>query len=106
MKRLVFLGVMAIACSGATLAAATPGVKTGAQTRYVVLYDATASPAAAKAAINQAGGRLLRVNARVGVATVVSANPNFRARAASSPALAGVARNRSIGSVPSYAPWR
>ena len=88
MKRLIFLGVMAIACSGATLAAATPGVKTGAQTRYVVLYDATASPAAAKAAINQAGGRLLRVNARVGVATVVSANPNFRAEGGL------VARNR------------
>ena len=104
MKRLIFLGVMAIACSGATLAAATPGVKTGAQTRYVVLYDATASPAAAKAAINQAGGRLLRVNARVGVATVVSANPTFRARAASSPAIEGVAQNRSIGSVPSSAP--
>ena len=104
MKRLIFLAVMAIACSGATLAAATPGAKTGAPTRYVVLYDATASPAAAKAAINQAGGRLLRVNARVGVATVVSANPNFRARVTSSTAIEGVARNRSIGSVPSSAP--
>ena len=51
MKRLIFLGLVAFVCSGATLAAATPEVKTGAQKRYVVLYEKSASPAAAQAAI-------------------------------------------------------
>ena len=77
MKRLIFLGVVAFVCSGATLAAATPEVKAGAQKRYVVLYEKTASPAAAQAAITHAGGRVLQANSRVGVATVVSANPGL-----------------------------
>jgi lantibiotic leader peptide-processing serine protease len=97
MKRLIFLGVVAVACSGTTLAAATPEAKTGALKRYVVLYEASASPAAAKAAIKEAGGRLLRANTQVGVATVVSANPDFLSKAASSIAIEGVARDRVIG---------
>mgnify|MGYP003693576699 CR=1 FL=1 len=53
MKRLIFLGVVAFVCSGATLAAATPEVAAGAQKRYVVLYEKSASPAAAQAAITR-----------------------------------------------------
>ena len=92
MKRLIFLGVVAFVCSGATLAAATPEVKAGAQKRYVVLYEKSASPAAAQAAITRAGGRVLQANSRVGVATVVSANPDFLGTATSSAAIEGVAR--------------
>ena len=99
MKRLIFLGVVAFVCSGATLAAATPELKAGAQTRYVVLYE-NASPAAAQAAITRAGGRVLQANSRVGVATVVSANPDFLGTATSSAAIEGVAPNRVIGTAP------
>ena len=104
MRRLIFLGAVAVVCSGTTLAAATPEARTGAQKHYVVLYEANASPAAAKAAIDKAGGRLLRVNTRVGVATVVSANPNFLGRATSSVAIEGVARDRAIGTAPTREP--
>ena len=104
MKRLIFLGVMAFACSGATLAAATPQVHAGAQKRYVVLYEKSASPAAARAAITEAGGRVLEANTRVGVATVVSANPDFRDVATSSVAIEGVAPNRVIGTAPAREP--
>jgi subtilisin family serine protease len=86
---------VAAACLGATLGAATPEARTAAQTRYVVLYQPNASPASAKAAIAAAGGHILRVNWRVGV---VSANPDFRDRAASTAAVEGVAQDRVIGS--------
>ena len=104
MKRLIFLGVMAFACSGATLAAATPQVQAGAEKRYVVLYEKSASPAAARTAITEAGGRVLQANTRVGVATVVSANPDFRGMATSSDAIKGVAPNRVIGTAPARQP--
>ncbi len=57
MKRLIFLGVVAFVCSGATLAAATPEVKAGAQKRYVVLYEKSAS-ADARAARGHEGPQL------------------------------------------------
>jgi subtilisin family serine protease len=104
MKRLIFLGVVAFVCSGATLAAATPEVKAGAQKRYVVLYEKSASPAAAQAAITRAGGRVLQANSRVGVATVVSANPDFLGTVTSSAAIEGVAPNRVIGTAPAREP--
>ena len=98
MNRWIFLGVVAAACLGATLGAATPEARTAAQTRYVVLYEPNASPASARAAIVAAGGRILHANTRVGVATVVSASPSFRDRAASSAVIKGVAQDRVIGS--------
>ena len=104
MRRFILLGVVIAACWGATLAAATPESTTGAEKRYVVLYEANASLAAARAAINEAGGRVLRVNARIGVATVVSANQEFLGMAASSAAIKGVARNKAIGAAPKPAP--
>jgi len=98
MNRWIFLGVVAAVCLGATLGAATPDAQTAAQTRYVVLYEPNASPGAARAAIVEAGGRILHANTRVGVATVVSASPSFRDRAASSAVIEGVAQDRVIGS--------
>ena len=66
-------------------------------TRYIVLYEPNASPAALKGAVKQAGGRILRANGKVGVATVVSSNTRFRAEAARSAVIDGVARNVPIG---------
>ncbi len=58
------------------------------------------SPEAAHAAITAAGGRIVKENDRVGVATVRTNNPNFAALARQQAALFGVARNRQIGQAP------
>jgi subtilisin family serine protease len=68
---------------------------------YVVAYADGASTAAARAAVKAAGGTILKENARVGVATVRSANPAFVRAAAGQRALVGAARNRPIGRIPS-----
>ena len=54
-------------------------------------------PRRCKAAVKQADGRILRANGKVGVATVVSSNTRFRAEAARSAVIDGVARNVPIG---------
>jgi lantibiotic leader peptide-processing serine protease len=65
------------------------GVAAPAHARtYVVLYRAGVPAAQARAAVERAGGRVLRENDRVGVATVSARS----ARALRSPLLAGVAR--------------
>jgi lantibiotic leader peptide-processing serine protease len=65
--------------------------------KYIVLYEQGASPAAVKKAVKQAKGRILRANNRVGVATAISASPRFRGAAEASAAIKGVARNIPIG---------
>jgi lantibiotic leader peptide-processing serine protease len=70
------------------------------QDQYVVLYAEQASVTAARAAVAAAGGRIVKENARVGVATVVSSNLNFLATARSQRALAGAMRNHAVGQIP------
>jgi subtilisin family serine protease len=65
-----------------------------------VVYEAGMSKAAARNAIRAAGGTLVRENKAVGVATVVSRNPNFITEAASTRALFGAVRNRPLGKLP------
>jgi lantibiotic leader peptide-processing serine protease len=67
---------------------------------YVVLYEQGAPAAKARAAIERAGGRIVRENRKVGVATVRSANARFVRLVARSRAVYGAARNRSIGYAP------
>jgi subtilisin family serine protease len=67
---------------------------------YVVVYEQGASPASARAAVKAAGGKIVRENRAVGVATVRSSSSNFESRATKAKAIKGVAPNRSIGSVP------
>ena len=79
---LVFAVVLALA---AAMVAPAGGPSTagrseaaGAKTeRYVVLYAKGASLAAARTAVKEAGGRIVRENTRVGLATVDSANGDF-----------------------------
>jgi lantibiotic leader peptide-processing serine protease len=73
---------------------------------YVVAYADGVSAATARAAVKAAGGTILKENARVGVATVKSANPSFIAAAARQSALVGAARNRPIGQAPGGAQAR
>ena len=65
--------------------------------QYVVLYEQGATPAAARAAIKKSGGKVLRENATIGLATVVSKNPNFAKVATRTKALRSVGRNRPFG---------
>jgi hypothetical protein len=67
---------------------------------YVVAYADGASAAAARAAVRAAGGRIVKENSRVGVATVKSSNPAFIAAASRQSALVGAARNRPLGKAP------
>ncbi|MDQ3432884.1 MAG: S8 family serine peptidase, partial [Actinomycetota bacterium] len=67
---------------------------------YVVLYERGASKAAAKRAIERAGGRITRANGKVGYALVKASDPQFAARVEASDAIVGAARNRIIGRAP------
>ncbi|WP_312874277.1 S8 family peptidase [Actinomadura litoris] len=72
----------------------------GAASEYVVLYNEDVSPGRAHAAVKAAGGRIVHENTDVGVATVVSRNPDFTTDAMEHRALEGVAHNRVIGEAP------
>jgi subtilisin family serine protease len=98
MKKLVF----AVAALGAAVLLGTLSVGTDAgsdsrPTRYVVLAQEGASTAAVRAAVRKAGGRVLRANSKVGVATAISTRPSFRSDLARAAVIKGVARNIPIG---------
>jgi lantibiotic leader peptide-processing serine protease len=80
--------------------AGSSGQLQSANGEYVVAYADGASAAAARAAIKAAGGRILKENTRVGVATVKSSNPAFITAAGRQSALVGAARNRPLGKLP------
>jgi subtilisin family serine protease len=97
MRRVVFaLVALAAAAMIASMAVGTQAGSDGRPTQYVILYSPNATPAM-KAAVVKAGGRVLRANKRVGVATAVAADPRFMARVRASKAIQGIARNRVIG---------
>jgi lantibiotic leader peptide-processing serine protease len=104
-RRAVIASALAIgALMTAAFAIATPSGPSsrtsGSPTQYVVVYEAGMSKATARNAIRAAGGTLVRENKAVGVATVVSRNPNFITEAASTRALFGAVRNRPLGKLP------
>ena len=96
-KALFAVVALAAAAMVGSLAVGTNAGSDGRPTRYIVLYEAGASPAAVKAAVVQAKGRILKANNKVGVATAVSGNPGFRSEASASRAIKGIARNIPIG---------
>ena len=73
-------------------------------TQFVVVYAQGASLRSARAAVRAAGGTIVKENAAVGVATVLSANGRFVADAADRVALLGAARNVPIGEAPNLTP--
>jgi len=99
MRGTIFLALVAAIC---LLVPLTAGAAKQSPTKrtYVVLYESGASVRAAHTAIERAGGRIIRENRKVGVATVRSANARFVAAVSRSRALYGAARNRSIGYAP------
>jgi subtilisin family serine protease len=98
MRKVLFaaVAVTAAAMTG-VLSVGTEAGSDARPTKYIVLYEAGASPAAVKAAVKQAKGRILRANNKVGVATAISSNARFRSAATASAAIKGVARNVAIG---------
>jgi subtilisin family serine protease len=99
MRRILFLALAGALC---LLVPLTAGAAKQAPTKrtYIVLYERGAPVSAAHAAIKRAGGRIVKENRKIGVATVRSANARFVAAVARSHALYGAARNRSIGYAP------
>jgi subtilisin family serine protease len=104
MKKYV-AGVAVVAASAvcgllvSTSAGATDGQAAG-EREFVVVYADGASARAAHAAVAAAGGRIVKENAKVGVATVRSSNGDFVADAAAAPAIDGAAHKRVIGTAP------
>ncbi|MEA2288368.1 MAG: lantibiotic leader peptide-processing serine protease [Solirubrobacteraceae bacterium] len=102
----LFAGLVALGIAPG--AVAKPG---GSSREYVVVYQDGASAKAARRAIRAAGGRIVRENRAVGVATVRSRDARFVRRARGQRALAGAAANRVIGRRPGAGrgdkpPWR
>ena len=89
--------VLALVAVGALGAGAAAAAK---PKEYVVLYDRDARAGAAREAIRDAGGRVVRENDTVGLATVRARARNFRAAVSRARAIDGVAVNRAIGRAP------
>ena len=101
--------VVAAGTAAAPATAAAPpahDARAGATRTYVVLYARGASLAGAHRAIHRAGGRILRENRRIGLATVAARSRGFVRRATAAAAIQGAAANRAIGHLPGLPPWR
>ena len=97
MHKALFAAVaLAAAAMIGSLAVGTEAGSDGRPTKYAILYSPNATPAL-KAAVRRAGGKVLRANGRIGVATVVSADPRFRNRVQAARVVQGIARNIPIG---------
>jgi lantibiotic leader peptide-processing serine protease len=99
-----YLFAIAVVTALAVLPAAGAGNVQPQRTQFVVLYSEGASLGSARAAVESAGGTIVKENAAVGVATVLSANRRFVTDAAAQAALVGAARNVPIGKAPDLTP--
>src|SRR5213592_1093237 len=101
--------VVAAGTAAAPATAAAPvarAARAGATRTYVVLYARGASLAGAHRAIHRAGGRILRENRRIGLATVAARSRGFVRRATAAAAIQGAAANRPIGHLSGLPPSR
>jgi subtilisin family serine protease len=102
MRKLVIASLVAAAAFGVVQSAGA-----GPRPReYVVLYEHGVSAAQGRQAVEAAGGRVVSVNSRIGVATVRSTNKHFSADAARQGALVGAAPNKPIGHAPKPKVWQ
>jgi len=93
MRKPIAAGLVAAAAFGAAQSAGA-----GDQAReYVVLYEQGVSAQQGRAAIEDAGGRVVRENRAIGLATVRSDDADFATEAQAEQALVGAAPNRAIG---------
>jgi lantibiotic leader peptide-processing serine protease len=104
MRKFVAAAAVAVSCAAGVFLG-SPGAgaaenQDGSKQEYVVVYAKGASVSAARSAVKAAGGKIVKENTEVGVATVQSTNGAFIADAAAASALQGAAHNETIGSVP------
>jgi subtilisin family serine protease len=106
MRRLFFVGtLLAMASVVAMPVAARDGAAAEEERFYLVLYSHDASLAAGRTAIREAGGAIRNLNRTIGLAEVVSANPNFLDDVRAEAAIARASRDVSIGATrPGLAP--
>jgi subtilisin family serine protease len=97
-RRLVGL-LAALVWVGALASSAGPALAETEQ-EYVVLYKADANVGTARQAIARAGGRLVKENLAIGLATATSTNPVFVEAVAAQAGVEGAARSRPIGYAP------
>ena len=102
MRKPVIAAVLA-----ATAFAAIQASSSAAPSReYVVLYERGVSAAQGREAIEDAGGRIIDANSKIGVATVRSSNRDFAREATRQGAIAGAAQNQPIGHAPKPRAWQ
>ena len=97
--RRVLLAALAV-CALVGLAASANGASSTTSREYIVLYESGANGKTARAAIADAGGRIVSENAEIGVATVRSSDSSFAGEVARSGAIVGATTNRVIGRAP------
>ena len=99
MRRLALVATAAVLLTAGTAstAAARPPGHVPAMRSYVVLYAKHASFTAAERAIRRAGGRIVRTNRAVGLATVTAPARGFARKIRAARSLVGAAQNRVIG---------
>ncbi|MEV8375764.1 S8 family serine peptidase [Kribbella sp. NPDC056861] len=94
--------------AGALAVPVTAGAGTtavaGGTTEYLVLVKAGADHAQALAAVQAAGGSVVKENTNLGTITVRAADSGFVTRMSKSPAVDGTARARPIGQLPQASP--
>ncbi|MFV2174030.1 S8 family serine peptidase [Actinomadura sp. LOL_016] len=103
MRRTLFIAACAVVTATTALAvpaSALPNQASGQASEYVVLYKDGVSLTDARAAVEAAGGTIVRENTDVGLATVRSTDTGFAAQARRQGALDGAASNRVIGRAP------
>jgi lantibiotic leader peptide-processing serine protease len=96
MRKPVLAGLLVAAAFGVAQTADAGGEAK----EYVVLYERGVSAAQGREAVEDAGGRIVRVNTKIGLATVRSSEKDFAQEAGREDALVGAAPNRPIGQAP------
>lgn len=103
MRRAVIATVAVVALVAPALpaqAGPAPSLARGKSTEYVVLYSSASQAAAARTAVRDAGGTIVKENKDIGLATVRTTNTAFSADARRSAAVQGVAHDRAVGYAP------
>jgi subtilisin family serine protease len=103
MRKAVLAAVLAAGAFGVAQAATADDQPAK---RYVVVYDRAASASDARAAVEDAGGTILKENKAIGVATVSSTRSDFVGRAGRQRAIDGAAADRPIGRSPGDGRWQ
>ena len=96
-NRMVIAAVVALVAGGLLAAVPATAGSNGKVREYVVQYGDGVSAEDARAAIREAGGRVVDEIASIGLAKVQTTSAGFVSSALDEAALAGVARNRIVG---------